>query len=155
MARGPQETEVIIGEVTYKVKKFTPDTACKWAFRLLGKMDLTGSMQNLSDEEKLKELTKKVETFTSMPEKDFKEFQNDCLKHVWAVYPAQTLPILNNDGTFNVTDIDNPTLFELTINSFMFTVIDFLDQAFLGRLMTGLNKMGDSLPSQPDQPSTP
>lgn len=155
MPRRPQETEIQIEDQTYKIKKFTPDKACKWAFRLLGNMDLAGASNDLSDEEAAKEMNKKIQSFTAMPEKEFKEFQKDCLASVWAVHPAQTIPVLNSDGSFAIVDIEATTIFELTLHSFMFSIMDFLDQSFLGRMMKGLTSMAVSPPSNREAVSTP
>lgn len=148
MPRGPQTEDITIDTQLYRINKFTPDKACKWAFRLFG------SMANMSTED---DFIKKVEEFTAMPEKDFKEFQKDCLQFVVAVYPAQNAPVINNDGTIALADIAATTIFQLTLHSFMFSISDFFDPALLESLMgmrQGASKASNPAPVSPEAPAS-
>lgn len=146
MPRGPQEEEITLDDQLYKIRKFNPSKACKWMFRLFGSMS---TIQSEAD------FIQKVETFTSMPEKDFIEFQKDCLECVTAIFPAAPYPLVNPDGTYIVPNIEAPTIFELTMRAFMFGIIDFFEPSKLGRLRNLFQPMmkTDSPPAAPDQAS--
>lgn len=123
------EKEIDIKGKTFKIKKFTPQIACYWATRLFG--DLIAKVNGFSME-KLPEL---IQEFTHMPRRDYEDFQRDCLRFVYVKFDSGWAPLVNSDGFFTVPEIDSPTVLQLMLHSFLFSIVDFFDPALLEGLV--------------------
>lgn len=127
MKREQYEDKELDGKV-FRIHKFTPDVASYWGFKLFGDLAAFGLSMGGTDEIKDK-LPRLIKDFTEMPRKQFAEFQKDCLSFVSVRFDlAGFKPLVNSEGYFTVTDISNPTLLQLTTDSFMFTISDFFAQ---------------------------
>lgn len=130
MTRPSQEQQIVKGETTYIIRKWTPETACFWATRLLG--DIVGGYRPgkpLKDN-----LPVMLREFTHMDKALFQQFQADCLSFVFVRFPSGVAPLLGIEGGYSVPDIAPPLVFELTIRSFMFSIADFFDPSVLNSL---------------------
>lgn len=113
---------VTAGGETYTIKKFDPETGCYWAFKFLGRM--AGMGQGL-------DLIHKINEFVAMDRQEFREFQRDCLKHVFYSLPSGQTRLLDEDMNYTKIDMKPQVAFQLTIQTFLFTIIDFFDQGLL------------------------
>lgn len=133
--RTQQEKVVTIQGTDYLIKKFTPEVGCYWATRLTGDIvslmgTSTGSIQS--------RLPQMIKDFTRMERKDFVLFQRDCLSFVAVKFGNEFHALINSDGFFTQPDLSGPVAFQLTLHSFMFTIVDFLDQSLLDDLLGAL-----------------
>lgn len=121
-----QEKELVLNGQTFKIRKFTPETGCYWAFRLLG------TMATLQGDD----FAEKIQSFMLMDKKEFKTFQRDCLSHVFvSMGEAGTHTLMNDEGFLILPDLPTPDVFQLTLHAFMFTVADFFDKALIQSIM--------------------
>lgn len=121
------EKEVTVGNRTFRLRKFDPETGCYWGLKLFGSM--ASGFGDVGD------LSNKVSEFIKMPKKEFREFQQDCLRHVFEMLPAGPAPVINPQGQAMVVDWDQTLAFELMIHSFMFSISDFFTPELLDRMM--------------------
>lgn len=121
---------ITIDGLNYQLSKFTPDIACYWAFKLFGSMATSSTG----------DLTEQINEFTDMPKTRFKEFQIDCLSHVTTILPAGPVRIVDQTGNFAV-EIDGPTAFQLTLHSFMFSIIDFFGEDLLKGIVQSVQEI--------------
>lgn len=134
-SRPDQEKVLELNGSTYRIKKFTPEIACYWAMRLFG--DILGG---LSSKTKFtpSQMTKLIDQFTKALTKDreqFESFQRDCLSFVMVKFESGLHPLVNSEGFLTQTDLPSPSVFALTIHSFMHSMSDFLDPSLLGNLL--------------------
>lgn len=124
MARNDRQ-EITIYDRAFTIKKFTPETGCYWATKLLGRMTtLKGN-----------DFAEKIQDFTDMDKKQFREFQRDCLERVfYRLDGGESAPFMNSEGFLTIPDIMPDAVFELTIRSFMFSIVDFFSPDLLQRL---------------------
>lgn len=153
MNRTSQEQIVTVKGNSYKIKKFTPEVGCYWATKLFG--DMVGMVGKGDLRERLPQMIKQ---FTSMERKEFALYQRDCLSFVSANFNGTEAPLVNSEGYFTQPDIPGPVVLELTLRSFMFTIVDFLDQSLLESILGAvpedlLEKTGSSDSSSPQSGS--
>lgn len=135
--RPNQYKDVVKEGKTFRIRKFTPEIASYWAFRLFGDLAAFGiSSINLKDlfngnvDKAIEQVTSKLPTlireFTRMKREDFQDFQRDCLAFVDVKFDLEGFaPLVNSEGFFTAQGIPNPVLFELTTESFLYTIQDF------------------------------
>ena len=117
----------------FKIEKFDALTGSYIAFILMQKflpmgMEQKAGMSNLP------------EARTPMSKEEFISLQNDCLSVVSEVLPARCAPIINENGTWGVTDIEKDTklVMLLTIHALTFNIAGFFDEQGLMELKTSL-----------------
>jgi hypothetical protein len=71
-----------------------------------------------------------------MSKADFLELQKDCLSVCAEMLPAGPTPVLNEDGTFGVLDLehDAPTVLALTVQALAWNLSSFFDESLLTSL---------------------
>lgn len=146
MTRPNQEMELPLGGRTYKIRKFTPETACFWAFRVFG--NLTGLMTDKRADDVAREFI----NYTTKDTPEFKRFMADCLRHVLVPMESGTWPLVNEQGAIILPDINWADVMELIFYSFSFTLQDFFDQARIPRLRDTVASM--FLKTGPENSST-
>ena len=117
----------------FKIEKFDALTGSYIAFILMQKflpMDLE-SQAGIANMPKDREMLSKQE---------FISLQKDCLSVVSEVLPARTAPLLNDNGTWGVTDVerDAKLIMILTIHSLTFNIAGFFDEQGLSELKASL-----------------
>lgn len=126
--RSDQYQEKEIGGKVFRISKFTPQVASYWGFKLFGDLAAFG-VQFGTGEGMVEKLPQLIKDFTRMPRREFEEFQQDCLSFVSVKFDLSGFsPLLNSEGFVTAPDISNPTLLQLTTDSFMFTISDFFGQ---------------------------
>lgn len=118
--RTGQELELTLGERSFKIKKFNPQTACYWAFRLLGDLAFT------SGEEFIEQLRKFMRT---MDKKEFTELRKDCLVAVIADLESGPHSLIDTMGNFVIPNLSNDDSFQLMMAAFTFSMRDFFGEA--------------------------
>lgn len=126
--------EHIIGDRTFRIRKFTPQVGCQWAFKLIGTVSSVAVTVMGKGEVNDGDVVKKLTNFTNMDPEDFKLLYQNCLEVVFEVIPGGTLQVVNSEGFPSVKDFESPLAFELMTASFLFSMIDFFDKALLARL---------------------
>lgn len=131
--RVQQEKTVTLENKEFLVRKFSPETGCYWATRLFG--DLLGALGSGSGTMQQR-LPKLIQDFTRMDKAEFVNFQRDCLSFVFVKLDSGLHSLVDsNTGYLTVPGLGSPTLMALTLHSFMFTMIDFLDQSLLETIL--------------------
>lgn len=125
------EKEVVIGETTYKVRKMTPQTACYWAAKVLGAIM---TAKSFTFEQMVAEGQKFI---MGMDKVEFASLQSDCLSKVVWKSPNGTWPVMDQKGDLTVTDLTAGQTMNLTIQSFFYSMSDFLDPELLATLLPG------------------
>lgn len=118
--------EVTIGEKKFTVKKFTAKLGCYWAFQILGSLasGLNGDP------------LKAIQDFLRMTPEKFDEFQADCLKNCYFKNESGSHAMVNFDGSLAYPgELSAPEMFQLLIQSFGFTLMDFFPEAQRSDLM--------------------
>jgi hypothetical protein len=71
-----------------------------------------------------------------MSKADFLELQKNCLSVCAEMLPAGPTPVLNEDGTFGVLDLehDAPTVLALTVQALAWNLSSFFDESLLTSL---------------------
>jgi len=138
--KATSETVDIAGH-RFTIKKLDPEAGSYWAFRLLGEMMSSGAV-SLDGGLDMPRIMDKIQAFTQMERKAFKEFRQDCLSVVLVELPSGATPLMNPTGHI-VVDVGVEIQFMLTLRSFMFTIMDFFSLADL------------MVPPQTQQTSTP
>jgi hypothetical protein len=124
--RPGQEAELVLNGQTFKIKKFTPETACFWAFRLLGDLAFTDDDQ----------VAEQIKTFIrGLDKKQSRELQQDCLGQVIVRMESGAHPLINEMGAISVDTLSNDQVFELVLGSFAYSMRDFFAQARMGSIM--------------------
>ncbi|GAB6170548.1 hypothetical protein JCM15765_03930 [Paradesulfitobacterium aromaticivorans] len=77
----------------------------------------------------------------TMSKQDFMDLQKDCLGVCAELLPAGPTPVLNENGSWGVMDIENnaPLVMALTIQALMWNVSDFFTEDLLASLSEVLN----------------
>ncbi|KPV60716.1 hypothetical protein QJ48_04085 [Paenibacillus sp. A3] len=135
---------------TFRIKKFDALTGSFMLIKITGL--LAPLFKNL-DLRKLKEAKDasevKLEALNipgllselgNLSEKDFEYVQGKCLQVCSEVLPAGPTPVLNSNGTFGVTGIedDTMTVLALTAHTLIFNVKGFFSGSPLASLVGGL-----------------
>ncbi len=142
MTRLLQEEDFVLNDKSYKIRKFTPQTACYWAFKLFGSM-------MSAKEFSMNALLAEAQNFAmSMDQKNFALFQKDCLSSVLAISPHNNFAVIDGNGNLTVPDMTAPEAMQLTIKSFIYSISDFFDLSLLGAILP------QSEPEQPQQPAS-
>lgn len=130
----------------FKIQKFTPEIACRWAFRFLG-TTATIDGDGFSDK-----VAKFIDLITEDP-KQFASFQKDCLSRVLVKMEAGSFPLMNDEGFLIIPEgkLKNTSIFQLTLNAFMFTISDFFAPALIQGMWAAV--LG-SLPKRPTETSS-
>lgn len=117
----------------FKIEKFDALTGSYIAFILMQKflpmgMEEKAGMSNMPDGRKL------------MSKEEFVGLQKDCLGVVSEVLPARSAPIMNENGTWGVADIERDTklVMLLTIHALTFNISGFFDEQGLMELKASL-----------------
>jgi hypothetical protein len=140
MTRREQKQEIELAGKLFQIEKFSPETACYWATRLMG--DFFAATQAGGDF--LKKIPEIIQNFTRLDKDMHKAWQLDCLSAVKVKYDSGFHPFIGLDG--NYADVPAPVVLNLTIRSFMFSISDFFDPAQISGLMGAV--------TQQDQPGT-
>lgn len=123
--RPGQFIELTLSGRDFKIKKFTPETACFWAFKLLGDLAFSSG----------EELVSQLKSFMrQMQRAEFRTLQADCLSHVLITMDSGTHPLLGEMG-LAVNDLPNDAIFELTIAALSFSMRDFFAQDRIQAIM--------------------
>lgn len=90
----------------------------------IGDIDLTGILEHLGN----------------ISEKDFSYIQDQALRVCYELLPSGLAPVLNQNGSFGVTDIEDDTaaVMELTIHALGFNLTSFFQGSGLSGLVGGL-----------------
>jgi hypothetical protein len=121
--------ELVLGEYNFTIKQFTPQTACFWAFRLLG---------SLGEGALFGDLSKAIGQFIGMQRADFSALMYDCLSVVNVQMESGPQAFYRADGGFAVMDPENPIVFELVVEAFTFSLAPFLNKEMIARLKNSL-----------------
>jgi len=80
--------------------------------------------------------TEMLAGITNLSEQDFNYIQKKCLGVCCECLPADFTPVLNENGTFGVMELENDTstVLGLTVHALMFNVTSFFDENLLGSL---------------------
>lgn len=127
MYRGNRIKEVVLGDHTFKIKEFTPNVACFWAFRLFG--TVTGAMLGESDA---------IGKFINMQRSDFNALMLDALSVVMVEMPSGVQPFYREDGGYSISDVQNTLVFELVVEAFTNSIAPFLSKDLIARLQKSL-----------------
>jgi hypothetical protein len=123
----------------WRIGKFDAMTGSYIAYKLMGEMLPMGL---------------KVDGIPSAPggspvmsKGDFIELQRDCLKVCSELLGAGPAPVMNDNGTWGVEDIENNAklALTLTVQALVWNVADFFDGDLLQALATGMSDL--SLPT--------
>jgi len=79
----------------------------------------------------------------SMSKADFIELQKDCLSCCYEFLPAGPAPVINENGTFGVEDLENnvKVVMALTIQALIFNVSDFFTENLLSSLADSMKTL--------------
>lgn len=117
----------------FKIEKFDALTGSYIAFTLMEKL----LPMNI---EKQAGLENMPAGRTLLSKTEFTNLQKDCLKVVSEVLPARSAPLLNDNGTWGVNDIEKDTrlVMLLTIHALAFNISGFFDAQGLSELKASL-----------------
>ncbi|TRY23679.1 hypothetical protein FOI68_20655 [Brevibacillus sp. LEMMJ03] len=81
-----------------------------------------------------------LEPLARMSEKDFNYIQEQALRVCFELLPAGPAPVLNENGSFGVADLEDDTaaVMELTIHALGFNLTGFFQDSGLSGLVAGL-----------------
>lgn len=119
--------EVTLGGQEYRVKEFTPEVACFWAFRLFGSVAsaLTGDAESINQ-------------FINMNRRDFNGLMLDCLSVVSVKMESGTHPFFKEDGGYAIPDVPPTTVFQLVVEAFSYSIAPFLQKEIVNSLKASL-----------------
>lgn len=122
-----------VGKRKFKIEKFDAFTGSYIAFTLMEKFLPMGLEQKAGFQNMPKNRT-------LLSREEFIKMQKDCLSVVSEVLPARSAPILNENGSWGVNDIERNTqlVLILTIHSLAFNIADFFGGEGLKELMSSL-----------------
>jgi hypothetical protein len=121
-----EEKEVIIDDVTYRIKKFDPKTAYKWALRMLGMLSDVKDLLSIED------LASKIVGYiSSMSDQDYDRLYYDCLSHAFGTSPTGSYRVIDAQGNIVANEIKDkaPQVFQLIVQVFIYTMTDFFTLA--------------------------
>ncbi len=117
----------------FKIEKFDALTGSYIAFTVMEKflpmgLEAKAGLGNMPKDRQL------------MSKQEFAELQKDCLKVVSEVLPARCAPIINENGSWGVSDIEKDTrlVILLTIHALAFNISGFFDGEGLSELKASL-----------------
>lgn len=121
----------------FEIRAFDALTGSYIAYTILQKVLPAGM------ESQVQEMPDMPKGRTVMTKKEFLGLQKDVLSVVYEVLPARTAPILNKNGSWGVTDIENNTLLVsiLTIQALAFNIGGFFGEGGLSELQTALHDL--------------
>lgn len=132
MKRETTKTVEISGR-KFQIEKFDALTGSYIAFTLMEKFLPMGleSKAGMSNMPKGRELLSKQE---------FAELQKDCLSVVSEVLPGRAAPLLNENGSWGISDIEKDTrlVILLTVHALAFNIAGFFDGEGLTELKASL-----------------
>lgn len=122
-------------ERKFRIGKFDAMTGSYIAYQLMGQLLPMGL--------KLDGIPSAPAGSKTMNKEDFKELQTECLKVCEEMLPAGPSPVINENGSWGIEDIqkDAKTALALTVQSLMWNVADFFDENLLQALATGFVSM--------------
>lgn len=136
--------DVELGKRKWRVRKFDARTGSFMLFKVMG--ILAPAFKQL-DPKVLKEakvedlnLTELISGLTSLSEKDFNYIQDKCLGVSHELLAAGEVKVLNENGTYGVSNIefDTSLVLGLTVHALMFNVAGFFGENPLGSITGGM-----------------
>lgn len=124
--------EIEVNGKKFTIKKFTPKMGCYWAFQVLG--SLASGLNG--------DVVKAIQDFLRMSPDKFDEFQADCLKNCFFKNESGSHAMVNHDGSLAYpAELSAPEMFQLIIQSFGFTLLDFFPEAQQKDLLGGISEL--------------
>ncbi len=127
----------------FRLGKFDARTGSFMLFKMMG--IIAPIFKNITKETKDKEfdiddinLTELMSSIFSLPEKDFKYIQDNCLKATRELLPGNDPQILDEFGTYGAINVEFDTM--LVLNLTVQTLIFNLSGFFKGNLLDSLTK---------------
>lgn len=112
--------EIDVNGKLFTIKKFSPKLGVYWAFQVLG--SLASGLNG--------DVVKAIQDFLRMSPDKFDEFQADCLKNCYFKNESGTHAMVNHDGSLAYpSELTAPEMFQLIVQSFGFTLLDFFPEA--------------------------
>jgi hypothetical protein len=142
--------DVIINERTFRIKKFDALTGSFMLLKITGLLAPLFKNLNMAKLKDVKEVSEvNLDAFNisgimveigNLSEKDFNYVQEKCLRVSSEVLPAGLVPVLNENGAFGVTGIeeDTMTVLALTAHAIIFNVQGFFQGSPLQALTAGM-----------------
>lgn len=151
MAKRETEKIVTISGRKFKIEKFDALTGSYIAFMLAEKFLPMGleAKAGFGDMPKNRQL---------MSREEFAQLQRDCLSVVSEVLPARSAPVIAENGSWGVENIEKDTrlVLLLTVHALAFNVAGFFDGEGLSELKASLvDLIPVSMPTSTDTPTRP
>ena len=112
--------------LTIRIKQFTPEVGCYWAFRLLGSFGMTSF--GLAD------LRKVIHDFINMNRKDFFELMKDCLHGATVQMGEEFHPFYSDERGYAIANIEPTAVFEIVVEAMVYSLTPFFVKKLAGKL---------------------
>jgi hypothetical protein len=122
----------------FRLGKFDARTGSYMLFKLVG--ILTPIFKNIDTKKDVKDiniedinLTEMLSSLTSLPEKDFRYIQDNCLRTVKELLPGNAPQVLDEFGNYGILDAEYDTMLilNLTVQALIFNVSGFFSENLL------------------------
>jgi len=147
----PAYKDITINERTFRIKKFSARVG---AFMVIKVTSMIAPLFRGLDVNRIKDaadgkttgdfdIIGMIEKLGNLSEQDFNYLQENCLGVCYEVLPAGVAPVLNENGTFGVTGLDEDavTVLALTAHALLFNMKSVFQESPLGSLMGSILNM--------------